>query len=148
MYHTRSFYIVMTHYYYYVSAGPVCDEMTKIYKVAVGTNKQSQRDFAFISAYALSHGHYFSIVSNESSEFISRLRRSLQQYNVQLDYLSCRDLCRLLRSALAPTLNQSHLLSAVRQTKILNGACRATSNLNRMASSSAKRSTSKTSANG
>lgn len=129
MYHTRSFYIVMTHYYYYVSAGPICDEMTRIYKVAVGTNKQSQRDFAFLSAYALSHGHYFSIVSNDSSEFIARLRRSLQQYNVQLDYLSCRDLCRLLRSSLAPTLNQSQLLSAARQTKLLNGACRATSNL-------------------
>ena len=129
MHHNRSFYIVMTHFYYYVSAGSICDEMTKIYKVAVGTNKQSQRDFAFLSAYALSHGHYFSIVSNDSSEFISRLRHSLQQYNVQLDYLSCRDLCRILKSALAPTLNQSQLLSAAQQTKILNVACRATSNI-------------------
>ena len=101
----------MTRYYYYVVAGRQCDQTTQIFKVAVGTNKQSQRDYAFLLANAQQHGHYFEIVSRESDEFIRRLRLSLAEYDVQLEWLSCRDLSGLLRSVSTSPLQPSARLS-------------------------------------
>lgn len=75
----------MVHYYYYVSAGAQCDESTRIWKVAVGTSQQCQRDYAFLVAHALQHGLFFEVVSSRSDEFVKRLRHSLAQFNVQLD---------------------------------------------------------------
>ena len=91
----------MVHYYYYVSAGAQCDESTRIWKVAVGTSKQCKRDYAFLVAHVLLHGHYFEVVLSRYDEFVKRLRHSLVQFNVQLEWLSCRDLCRELRQMAA-----------------------------------------------
>lgn len=130
----------MVHYYYYVSAGAQCDEFTRIYKVAVGTSKQCQRDYAFIMAYALEHGHYFEVVSSRSDEFVKRLRHSLVQFNVQLEWLSCRDLSALLRSAVTSPLSPDALHTAHQQRTTLNLTYRISSNLARRASAPAKRS--------
>lgn len=123
----------MVHYYYYVSAGAQCDESTRIYKVAVGTSKQCQRDYAFLVAHALQHGHYFEIVSSQSDEFIMRLLHSLAQFNVLLDWLSCRDLCRELRQMTATPYAAGALAGAHRQRKSLNLSYRISSNLSRQA---------------
>lgn len=129
----------MVHYYYYVSAGAQCDAQTKIYKVAVGTNKQSQRDYAFLLAYAQQHGHYFEIVSRESDTFIMNLRRSLAEYDVQLEWLSCRDLSALLRSVVTSPLQPAALHGAHQQRKTLSLNYRISSNLARRACAPAKR---------
>lgn len=134
----------MVHYYYYVSAGAQCDAQTKIYKVAVGTNKQSQRDYAFLLAYAQQHGHYFEIVSRNSDTFIMNLRRSLAEYDVQLEWLSCRDLSALLRSVVTSPLKPTVLHGAHLQRKSLDLNYRISSNLARRASAPAKRSRIKT----
>lgn len=123
----------MTHYYYYVSAGAQCDESTRIYKVAVGTSKQCQRDYAFLAAHALQHGHYFEVVSSRSVDFVKRLRHSLAQFNVQLEWLSCRDLCRELRQMTATPYAAGALAGAHRQRKSLNLSYRISSNLSRQA---------------
>lgn len=123
----------MVHYYYYVSAGAQCDESTRIWKVAVGTSKQCQRDYAFLVAHALQHGHYFEIYSPVSDDFILKLRRSLVQFNVQLDWLSCRDLCRELRQVTATPCAAGSLAGAHRQRKSLNLNYRISSNLSRRA---------------
>ena len=123
----------MVHYYYYVSAGVQCDESTRIWKVAVGTSKQCQRDYAFLVAHALQHGHYFEVVSSLSDEFVKRLRHSLAQFNVQLEWLSCRDLCRELRQVTATPCAAGSLASAHRQRKSLNLNYRISSNLSRRA---------------
>lgn len=130
----------MVHYYYYVYAGAQCDEFTRIYKVAVGTSKQCQRDYAFLMAYALKHGHYFEVVSSRSDEFVKRLRHSLVQFNVQLEWLSCRDLSALLRSAVTSPLSPTALHAAHQQRTTLNLTYRISSNLARRASAPAKRS--------
>lgn len=130
----------MVHYYYYVSAGAQCDENTRIYKVAVGTSKQCQRDYAFIMTYALEHGHYFEVVSSRSDDFVKRLRHSLVQFNVQLEWLSCRDLTALLRSAVSSPLSPNALHAAHQQRTTLNLTYRISSNLARRASAPAKRS--------
>ena len=133
MYHPRSVLIVMVHYYYYVSAGAQCDESTRIYKVAVGTSKQCQRDYAFLVAHALQHGHYFEVVSSRSDEFVKRLRHSLAQFNVLLEWLSCRDLCRELRQVTATPCAAGSLAVAHQQRKSLNLSYRISSNLSRRA---------------
>ena len=130
----------MTRYYYYVVAGRQGDQTTKLFKVAIGTNKQSQRDYAFLLANALEHGHYFEVVSRESDEFIRRLRLSLAEYDVQLEWLSCRDLSALLRSVATSPLQPSALHGAHQQRKTLNLNYRISSNLARRACRPAKRS--------
>ena len=130
----------MTRYYYYVVAGRQCDQTTQIFKVAVGTNKQSQRDYAFLLANAHQHGYYFEPVSRESDEFIRRLRLSLAEFNVQLEWLSCRDLSALLRSVVTSPLQPSALHGAHLQRKSLSLNYRISSNLARRASAPAKRS--------
>ena len=123
----------MVHYYYYVSAGAQCDESTRIWKVAVGTSQQCQRDYAFLVAHALQHGHYFEVVSSRSGEFVKRLRHSLSQFNVQLEWLSCRDLCRELQQVTATPYAAGALADAHRQRKSLNLNYRISSNLSRRA---------------
>lgn len=123
----------MVHYYYYVSAGAQCDESTRIWKVAVGTSQQCQRDYAFLVAHALQHSHYFEICSQDSDDFILKLRRSLVQFNVQLEWLSCRDLCRELRQMTATPCAAGSLAGAHRQRKTLNLNYRISTNLSRRA---------------
>lgn len=130
----------MTHYYYYVVAGRECDQTTQMFKVAVGTSKQSQRDYAFLLANAQQHGYYFEAVSRESDEFIRRLRLSLAEFNVQLEWLSCRDLSALLRSVSTSPLQPAALHGAHLQRKALSLNYRISSNLARRASAPAKRS--------
>ena len=48
----------MTHKYYYVSAGKVCDAYTCIYSVMIGESLQGRRDRDFLQSYAIQHGHY------------------------------------------------------------------------------------------
>ena len=119
----------MVHYYYYVSAGAQCDESTRIWKVAVGTSRQCQRDYAFLVAHALQHGHYFEICSPGSDDFIMKLRHSLAKFNVQLEWLSCRDLCRELRQVTATPCAAGALAGAHRQRKSINLNYRISSNL-------------------
>lgn len=123
----------MVHYYYYVSAGAQCDKSTRIWKVAVGTSKQCQRDYAFLVAHALQRGHYFEVVSSRSDGFVKRLRHSLVQFNVQLEWLSCRDLCRELRQVTATPCAAGALAGAHRQRKTLNLNYRISTNLSRRA---------------
>lgn len=130
----------MLRYHYYVSAGPQCDDTTRIYKVAVGINLQAQRDFQFLTDYATQHGHYFAVVGDASDVFIMKLRRSLAEYDVQLTYCSARDLVRLFKDATGTALNPAVLRSIHSQQTLTNIDYRISSNLARRASSPAKRS--------
>lgn len=130
----------MLRYHYYVSAGPQCDDSTRIYRVGIGTNKQAQRDFQFLTDYAAQHGHYFAIVSDASDIFIMKLRRSLAEFDVQLTYCSSRDLVRLFKDATGTALNPAVLRSIHYQQTITNIDYRISSNLARRAPSPAKRS--------
>lgn len=130
----------MLRYHYYVSAGPQCDDSTRIYRVGIGTNKQAQRDFQFLTDYAAQHAHYFAIVSDASDIFIMKLRRSLAEYDVQLTYCSARDLVRLFKDATGTGQNPAVLRSISTQNYLTNIDYRISSNLARRASSPAKRS--------
>ena len=130
----------MTHKFYYVSAGQVCDENTRIYIVTLGQSAQGARDTEFLRSYAIQHGHYFEIMSADSDIFILNLCDSLAEFDVSTQLIAGRDLVKLLRQSVAKPLDQSHLQAKNYQLKMLDTSYRIISNLNRRAASSAKRS--------
>lgn len=67
----------MTHYYYLICAGAQVDENTQFFRVGVGTSRQANSDFLFLTAQAVNKGWYFERVSDESDEFIRKIADSL-----------------------------------------------------------------------
>lgn len=91
----------MTSYYYYIMAGAVIDSTTRIYSVACGTSTQANRDFLYLTAYAVQHGHYFEIRSTKSTDFISRILDNYKGILTEpaIQRVSSRDLVRSLKSS-------------------------------------------------
>lgn len=109
----------MTSCYYYVKAGAVIDGTTRIYSVACGTSTQANRDFLFLTAYAVQHGHYFEIRSNNSTNFISSILDNYKGILIEpaIQRVSARELVRNLKSSTEiPAAqnvldNQNHVLN-------------------------------------
>lgn len=91
----------MTSYYYYIMAGAVIDSTTRIYSVACGTSTQANRDFLFLTAYAVQHGHYFEIRSNNSTNFISSILDNYKGILTEpaIQRVTSRELVRNLKSS-------------------------------------------------
>lgn len=91
----------MTSCYYYIMAGAVIDSTTRIYSVACGTSTQANRDFLFLTAYAVQHGHYFEIRSNNSTNFISSILDNYKGILTEpaIQRVSSRELVRNLKSS-------------------------------------------------
>ena len=121
----------MTHKYYYVSAGKVCDANTCIYSVMIGECLQGRRDHDFLQSYAIQHGHYFAPVSNESDIFIDNLVTSLAEFDIKRRHLTGRELVKLLRQGVGYALDERKLQTADYQMKMLDTSYRIISNLNR-----------------
>lgn len=130
----------MTHFHYYIIAGAQCDENTRLFKVGVGSSKQGQRDFLYLTAFAVEHGHYFELVSDKTDEFLRRVTLSLGRSFSDIIRLSSRELCRYLKGAGLPALSNSQLLSADSQLRFLNTSYRVISNLRARDHKTAKRS--------
>lgn len=109
----------MTSCYYYIMAGAVIDSTTRIYSVACGTSTQANRDFLFLTAYAVQHGHYFEIRSNNSTNFISSILDNYKGILTEpaIQRVSSRELVRNLKSSTEiPAAqnvldNQNHVLN-------------------------------------
>ena len=99
----------MTHYHLYIQAGAVVDETSVVYKVGIGTSKQANQDYLFLTAYAVEHGHYFTLWSNESVEFYLRVQQSVAPIELYPKAISSRDLVRQFKTQLANPLDQSAL---------------------------------------
>jgi hypothetical protein len=130
----------MTHYYYYIESGAILDDSARLFKVGIGTSRQSQRDYLALTAFAVNHGHYFELVSEKSDEFMHRVTLSLGRVFSDIIHLSSRELCRYLKGAGLPALSNSQLLSADSQLRFLNTSYRIISNLRARDHSTAKRS--------
>lgn len=108
----------MTSCYYYIMAGAVIDSTTRIYSVACGTSTQANRDYLFLTAYAVQHGHYFEIRSNNSTNFISSILDNYKGILTEpaIQRVSSRELVRSLKSStVIPAAqnvldNQNHVL--------------------------------------
>ncbi len=109
----------MTSCYYYIMAGAVIDSTTRIYSVACGTSTQANRDFLFLTAYAVQHGHYFEIRSNNSTNFISSILDNYKGILTEpaIQRVSSRELVRNLKSNTRVPFsqnvldNQNHVLN-------------------------------------
>lgn len=131
----------MTHYYYYFMAGAVCDSTTQLFKVSLGNSAQGRRDFLFLTAHAVQHGHYFEIVSDKSSDFALNLQNSLAADGVQVDTITGRELVRYIKYGYRPTLDNRHLKCAAQQRYFLDANYRAMSNLRKLRVTSANAAT-------
>lgn len=67
----------MTHFYYLICAGSQVDENTQFFRVGVGTSRQANSDFLFLTAAAVDKGWYFERVSEASDDFVKKLAESL-----------------------------------------------------------------------
>lgn len=119
----------MTHYYYYIESGAILDDSARLFKVGIGTSRQSQRNFLYLTAFAVNHGHYFELVSGETDDFMRRVTLSLGRVFSDVIVLSSRELCRYLKGAGLPALSNSQLLTADSQLRFLNTSYRVISNL-------------------
>lgn len=101
----------MTSFYYYIMAGAVIDSTTRIYSVACGTSTQANRDFLFLTAYAVQHGHYFEIRSQNSTDFISRILDNYKGILTEpaIQRVSSRELVRNLKSNTRVPISQNVL---------------------------------------
>lgn len=107
----------MTHYYYLVCAGAQVDENTQFFRVGVGTSRQANTDFLFLTAAAVDKGWYFERVSDESDTFIAKLAGSLYPDDestnmLRLKITQCliRDVVRAIKKgeALPSDVNSAH----------------------------------------
>ena len=89
----------MTHYHYYITAGRVIDETTRIYKVGIGQSRQGKRDYNALRALAEAHNHYFHIIDQESDDFILKVMQSIPGRTISPMLVSPRDLIKALASA-------------------------------------------------
>ena len=124
----------MTHFHYYIIAGAQCDENTRLFKVGVGSSKQGRRDYLFLTAFAVEHGHYFELVNDKTDDFVHRVTLSLGGVLPSIMVLSSREMVRYLKGAGLPTLSNDALLSNDAQLKVLNTNYRIISNLRRRSS--------------
>lgn len=131
----------MTHYYLYIAAGAELDATAKFFKVAVGSSKQSQRDYLFLLAHSVEHFHFFEMWSNEVDLFLDKCWTLSGLDRALIQQVSARELVRAFKSNAYPALSQQYLHNVSQMRFALNTAYRVQSNLNRMRTSSAKRST-------
>lgn len=123
----------MKHYYFYIEAGREIDESARFYKVAVGSSKQAQRDFLFLTSFSVEHGHYFALVSTESVEFLDKVRASQGLREIDFTYCDARDLVRTFKNNVQLMMEPSLMVNNDHQRKILNINYRIMSNLRREA---------------
>lgn len=119
----------MKHYYYYIEAGREIDESARFYKVAVGSSKQAQRDFLFLTSFSVNHGHYFALVNTASIEFLDKVRISQGLREIDFTYCDARDLVRSFKSNTQLMKEHSLMVNESHQRKILDINYRVISNL-------------------
>lgn len=97
----------MTHYYFYIDAGQSIDLTTKFYKVAVGESKRERSVLKHLTQYAAAHGHYFSLVNQQSFDFVQNCIRSLEPSAPNIQHIRGWELLRNFRNTQATPLSEN-----------------------------------------
>lgn len=79
----------MTHYYYLIETDGELTEDSRIFRLAIGTSLQANRDYLFIIGWCESHGYYFEKDSVETSQFIRNVAESLDKTFADLQICHC-----------------------------------------------------------
>ena len=95
----------MTHLHYLVICGSapygkssILDETATIYTVSVGTSKQANSDYLFLTAFASDHDCYFALKSKESIDFVFRLIQEYRIPQAQQVSIDARSLVRAIKA--------------------------------------------------
>lgn len=121
----------MTHYYFYVQAGTIVDKSTRIYKVAIGSGSQAQRDYLSLVARSVDFGDFFKIADHDTTDFIHRLVQSVDGETLPIQLVKARDLVRAFKAGEAIPLSDIALHQAHQFRNIMDTGYRIISNLNR-----------------
>lgn len=126
----------MTHLHYLVICGScsygkssILDNTATIYTVSVGTSKQANSDYLFLTAFAEDHDCYFTLRSKESIDFVFRL---IQEYHIpqaQQVCIDARSLVRAIKAGVKPTQVGERLSAAHQLRKIIDLNYRISCNL-------------------
>jgi hypothetical protein len=95
----------MTHLHYLIICGSapygkssILDETATIYTVSVGTSKQANSDYLFLTAFAADHDCYFALRSKESIDFVFRLIQEYRIPQAQQISIDARSLVRAIKA--------------------------------------------------
>ena len=124
----------MMHYYYFIVAGREIDETTRFYKVRIGSSKQAQRDFLYLTSYSVDNGHYFSLLTHESIDFVCKVQYSLHIKEIPWIYCDARDLVRAFKKDVQLIEESAAHKNADYQRRFLDTNYRILSNLRGAAS--------------
>ena len=94
----------MTHYFCLIMAGREIDSDTRIFKVAVGSSRQSDRDYLFLVAQSVENNWYFEKWSSQVADFVQLVLESLAPEQTDdplggtlIEGITARDLVRNLK---------------------------------------------------
>lgn len=84
----------MTRNYIYIEAGREIDETSRFFRVSIGTSKQSNRDYLFLLAHAMSHNYFLELNSSSVADYLLNIAESLggSRYVCPLDVLRIRNI--------------------------------------------------------
>lgn len=116
----------MTHYHLYIECGNVIDDTSRFYRVGVGQSKQGTRDYLYLVAYAVQHGHYFHLWDNPTDDFYRHIRNTAENFNADFLVIPARQLVRHLKANTRPSESTNTLINRARQQRALNVAYRVT----------------------
>lgn len=88
----------MTHYFLYIQAGLELDSQTRFYKVAVGEGQIGRKQYAWLEAYAIEHGHFFVRWSSDAVQFVMDCRESIGHDVAPIVSIPGRDLIKSLKN--------------------------------------------------
>ena len=136
----------MKHYWILICAGHQIDETTRFYRVAIGTSKQADRDFLFLTAFAESHNYFFEKDCVEVSDFYMKCVKSAVSCQNRPDFatniaqqVDARNLVRAIKKSESLPISKPQLENFSHQMHFLSLNYRIFSNLNRREAESAKR---------
>lgn len=88
----------MTHYNLYIQAGLELDSQTRFYKVAIGEGQLGRKQYAWLEAYAIEHGHFFVRWSSGAIQFVMDCRESIGYDAAPVISITGRDLIKSLKN--------------------------------------------------
>lgn len=96
----------MTRNYIYIEAGREIDTSSRFFRVSIGTNKQANRDYLFLLAYATDHNYYLELNSSKVADYLLNIAKSLGDSTpgrtldiLNIQNVKVRDLVRALKNS-------------------------------------------------
>lgn len=121
----------MTHKYLYIREdGALLSETSPIYIVMIGTSSQANRDYLFLTSYAVEHGHFFQLWNRETAFFLSKIIEEYPNQGSRLIKISARQLVRNLKANLESPLTENQLRNQIHLQKVVDTYFRITSSIN------------------